>query len=129
MATNTPEGTHDSQKDTGCLAVSTETNQAKGHQVPDRQNSQNRIAERLNLCGWITVAIVGWFVVVLWVVCIIGAVIGVVKGVVGAKLILAGLCVGNLLTGFVAFFAFALKTLFDGFAELIQIAHDIRKDA
>ena len=127
METNKPEGTR-APKDTGCLAVGTETNTAKGYQIPDRQHAQNRVAERLNVCGWVIVAIVGWAVIALWVVCAPVVVVCVVKGVIGVKLAIVGFFAGNMLSGFVVFFAFALKTLFDGLAELIQIAHDIRKD-
>ena len=128
MVTNTSEGTRDSRKDTDCLPVNTETNKVKGPQGNGNSNSRNSIAERLNVMGWILFAIAGVFALALWATCIIGTIVGTVKNMVGWKLAFAGFEVGHLSSFLLVFLAFLFKTILDGFAELIQIAHDVRKD-
>ncbi|MCL1920999.1 MAG: hypothetical protein FWG50_07965 [Kiritimatiellaeota bacterium] len=128
MVTNTSEGTRDSRKGTDCLPVNTETNKVKEPQGHGNSNSRNSIAERLIVVGWIIFVIAGVFATALWAACVIGAVVGTLKGMVDWRLALAGLEVGLLVSLLMVLSAFIFKTLLDGFAELIQIAHDVRKD-
>ena len=95
-------------------------------QVSDNQRSWNTVADRLNNIGNILFVIAVGLAVVLFFVGIADANVDDRRGNSEWKpeifLLWFGSGIGHLIIVWI------VKTLFTGFAELIQITHDIRKD-
>ena len=102
--------------------ISAETNTTEETQESDNQRSHNRVAFRLNTIGDTI------FVIIVFVSILSALGSALVAGAIDQNLVPWGLGVGIWFAIVNIIIFYIIKTLFNGFAELIQISHDIRKE-
>jgi mannose/fructose/N-acetylgalactosamine-specific phosphotransferase system component IID len=118
VATDTAEGTFDTLDD---YEKSLDMAEEKAR-VSYNQSIRNGVAGRLNTIG----DVLFWIVVILSILGVFSN--AVIAGKLDKHLIPVGIGLGIISGIYAVIFFYIIKTLFNGFAELIQIAHDIRKD-